>query len=324
MIFRIFILLNIVWSISVRAQFPPPAGQEGSTAIHADSSVIVNWANSCIVERGPVNIMSDPNPASYGSNEDATGMADNLVVSLGDGGSAVLSFEHPIKNGEGFDFVVFENALSDSFLELAFVEVSSNQSDYYRFPSSSLTSAEVQVEGFDTLDARKINNLAGKYRLLYGTPFDLEEMMDISGLDINNIKSLRIIDVIGCIQDEYANYDSEENIINDPWPTPFASCGFDLDAVGVIHQNINSIEPISDEELITVYPNPFSHQLIINTQVEILQINLFGTDGQMVYHFVPKYMSARHQLKLGFLKSGLYYIHLRTTKRDFTTKIIKK
>ena len=42
-------------------------------------------------------------------------------------------------NGNSWDFCVFENAFNDSFLELGFVEVSSNGNDFYRFPSTSFT-----------------------------------------------------------------------------------------------------------------------------------------------------------------------------------------
>jgi hypothetical protein len=37
-------------------------------------------------------------------------------------------------------------------------------------------------------------------------------------------------------ENNYASCDSQGHQINDPWPTPFPTGGFDLDAVGVIHQ----------------------------------------------------------------------------------------
>jgi hypothetical protein len=106
---------------------------------------------------------------------------------------------------------------------------------FVRFPSVSLTPTDEQVDGFGSLDPTNIHNLAGKYRQGYGTPFDLEDLADSTGIDINNIRFVKIIDVVGCIQPEYASYDSEGNIVNDPWPTPFYSGGFDLDAVCVIN-----------------------------------------------------------------------------------------
>ena len=51
----------------------------------------------------------------------AIGAPGNGVVSLGDGGYALLTFEKPIKNGID-DFAIFENSFSDTFLELGLVD----------------------------------------------------------------------------------------------------------------------------------------------------------------------------------------------------------
>ncbi len=279
----------VVWvilflSISLKAQFAPPAGLEGTTAIKADSSVFVAWASHCVVERGFVNINETSlGYASFGTDSLAAGNSDNAVVSLGDGGNAILTFKTPIVNGSGADFAVFENSFLDDFLELAFVEVSSNGFHFIRFESTSNTQTDDQVETFDLLDATKINNLAGKYRGGYGTPFDLEELKDAPELDVNNIRAIRIIDVVGNIY-EHATYDSYENPINDPWPTPFESSGFDLDAVGVIHDKEHTaIEKYTKIEY-SIGPNPFSDFLKINNLEEGTEINIFGLNSKQLFN----------------------------------------
>ncbi len=239
-IFMILILLGFMSSFAIAGPYAPAAGQAGSTAIYKDDSAFVAWASGCDVVRGLMDI-SDPSKgyASYGSADKALGKAvgDSYdVVSLGDGGYATLTFNAPIYDGPGWDFAVFENGFSDTYLELAFVEVSSDGVNFFRFDSVSLTQTNTQVGGFASLDTTNIHNLAGKYRQGYGTPFDLSELDGIAGLDINNVTHIRIVDVVGCIQDAYCTYDSLGHKINDPWPTPFSSGGFDLDAVGVIHQ----------------------------------------------------------------------------------------
>ena len=120
----------------------------------------------------------------------------------------------------------------------------------------SLTQTEEQIAGFGEIDATKINNLAGKYRAPYGTPFDLDDLEDNPLLDKNNVKFVKIIDVVGSIDPQFATYDSQGNIVNDPFPTPFHSSGFDLDAVGVINNSLNT--NISDDRIsyINIYPNP--------------------------------------------------------------------
>ncbi|MCI5081196.1 MAG: T9SS type A sorting domain-containing protein [Saprospiraceae bacterium] len=245
------------------AQYPPAAGLPGSTAMAADSNAFINWATHCVVERGPQQIdQLDLGSAEAGMPEMATQMADGTIVSLGDGGTATLTFQFPIQNGEGPDFAVFENGFPTGdayFLELAFVEVSSDGVHFVRFPAISLTGNEEQVGSFESLQPEKLHHLAGKYTLGYGVPFDLDELADEPNLDVNAVTHVRIIDVVGSIDPAYAKYDAQDNIINDPWPTPFPSSGFDLDAIGVIHQNTAvSATSIIEEFSYEVYPNPVS------------------------------------------------------------------
>ncbi len=270
---RLFLTIFIFSSLLLKAQFAPPAGQEGSTAIPYDSDVFVEWANGCVVERGWVDIADTTlGKTSYGEAADGEGQADNIVVSLGDGGTAILTFNHPVVNGEGWDFAVFENAFDDQFLELAFVEVSSDGENFFRFPSVSLTPDDEQVPTFGTVDATKINNLAGKYRVLYGTPFDLEELINQEGLDVNNIIAIKVVDVIGSVDDNFATYDSQGHKVNDPWPTAFNTGGFDLDAVGVINNTSNSGITGKDENKIKVYPNPADKMIYLQDDVSSVEV----------------------------------------------------
>jgi len=94
----ILLSLLLAFSLYALAQYPPPAGQEGTTAIHADSSVFVDWAYTCEVNRGYMDIsIPDSGFVSAGESSFATGKADNSIVSLGDGGSAILTFDKPIQ-----------------------------------------------------------------------------------------------------------------------------------------------------------------------------------------------------------------------------------
>jgi hypothetical protein len=178
--------------------------------------------------------------ASFGTADDALGAPTGSgVVSLGDGGSITVTFANPITNGVGNDFAVFENGFLSAgqvYAELGFVEVSSNGTDFFRFASTSLTQTTTQTGGFGTTDPTNIHNLAGQFVAMEGTPFDLGELAGASPLlDINAVTAVRIVDCVGSLNDLFATHDSLGNKINDPWTTPFASSGFDLDAVGVIH-----------------------------------------------------------------------------------------
>ncbi len=281
---NIFVLLSIASSTAAQGPFAPPAGQSGTTAIHKDSPMFVGWATACELNRGYKDISKpESGYAETGECINVIGKAgERGVLSLGDGGSVILTFNPPIKDKPGYDFAVFENAFDDEFLELAFVEVSSDGENFVRFPSLSLTDTIDQIGTFGTLDATNIHNLAGKYKTFYGTPFDLNELKDKSILDISNVTHVKIIDVVGSLLDEYATYDSEGNKINDPWPTPFASGGFDLDAVGVINSNTQ----INKHLDLSVQPNPAS----ANSKIRIfaphiceVTISIFNLNGNLLW-----------------------------------------
>lgn len=206
--------------------YAPAAGQPGSTAIHKDDAAFVGWATGYADYSPGTNV-----DATWMTPEKALGKAvgDSYdVVVLGRGGSITLTFDTPIANGEGYDFAVFENSFSSTFLELGWVEVSSNGTDFYRFGGVSLT--QNPVAGFGTVDPTNITGFAGKYQQGWGTPFDLEFMDGIEGLNIMAINYIRIVDIIG----DGSEFDALGNPIYDPYPT-FQSAGFDLDAIGVIN-----------------------------------------------------------------------------------------
>ncbi len=317
-----YILMLLSWN-SIYGQFAPPVGQPGSTAIHKDSSIIVGWAKTCQIQRGYIDIKNPTQgSASVGQESFALGIADNSVVSLGDSGVAILTFDYPIFNGAGPDFAVFENSFNGTFLELAFVEVSSDGTHYVRFPAISLTDTATQVGTFGSLDATKIHNLAGKYAVYYGTPFDLEDLKDSTQIDLQNITHIKIIDVIGCMDPNYRTYDSQGHPVNDPYPTPFASAGFDLDAIGVIHWNTSTSKEKNTPPL-QIYPtfwdnsvprklHVISHEIPLNLQILTLQ-------GNVVIELKPH--NNHSIIDLTPLSSGIFFVNVRLAEGYYSQKI---
>jgi hypothetical protein len=291
--------------------------------MYKDSSAFEGWASNCIVTRGYQDIaIISGGYATVGVDSNGTRKASvNPVVSLGDGGSAILTFTSPIKNGAGYDFAVFENSFSDVFLELAFVEVSSDGINYFRFPCTSNTQILTQIGPFDnTGDATKLNNLAGKYRANYGTPFDLQELQSIVGLNINNITHVKIIDVVGNINAPYATFDKNSIPINDPYPTAFGSGGFDLDAVGVINQlpvGLNELELLKAS--VHLYPNPTNRFInIVSNNYDIKSLVLTDVNGRMILEAVE------NNINLTELQNGFYFLKISTIEGlSITKKIIK-
>ncbi len=301
----------------------------GTNAIHKDSTVIVGWASSIEVVRGYIKITDTTytytesgytsNIAWSGSPENALGAANGSFVSFGDGGYAVVQFENPIGNGPGPDFAVFENAMFSPpnqsercFVELAFVEVSSDGENYERFPAVSQMQYHTQITSFQSVEWSMYHNFAGIYPVFYGVPFDLD---DIPGeiVDKNNITHVRIVDAIGCIQPDFATYDSQGNIVNCAWPTPFHTGGFDLDAVAVLNYSTD-IQILHSPE-ISIFPNPAS-DFIRHTGMGILEFKFYDTKGLNVKTIITD----SNVLDISDLSNSVYY--LKIIGDDFT--LVKK
>jgi hypothetical protein len=201
--------------------YAPAAGQAGSTAIYKDDDALVAWATGWSDYQAGTGC-----DATWQTSDKALGKAVGNsydIVCLGNGGQITLTFDSAISDGEDYDFAVFENAISDTFLELAWVEVSSDGTTFYRLPNDSRTASP--VAGFGSLDPTNIDGLAGKYRQGWGTPFDLADV------GLSEISYVRIIDIVG----DGSALDTGGDVIYDPYPNT-GSAGFDLEAVGVIHQ----------------------------------------------------------------------------------------
>lgn len=229
MVLLAYLILLLIPCQALAGPYPPEAGHPDSTAVWKEDPSLVAWA------AGWDDYTPGPEVSStFQTPDKALGPAagDTFdVVSLGRGGTITLRFTNPIRNGEGWDFAVFENAFRDDFLELAYVEVSSDGVHFIRFDSASMTPEAVGAYGL--LDPTDIDGLAGKYRQGYGTPFDLERLAgneDVAAgrVDLARITRVRVVDVVG----DGSCLDSTGRVIYDPYPTT-GSAGFDLDAVGI-------------------------------------------------------------------------------------------
>ncbi len=218
---------------------------DSSDGIASTNPAILCWASGVAAYVPGLNVT---NPFMHASNAlGAAELGDRFngstnVVSLGDSGTITLTFPLPITDGPGPDFAVFENSFTEDFLELAFVEVSSDGTNFIRFANHSLEPDPIDTYGaMNTSDPTSYGGFAGKHLQGNGTPFDLRELAGTPGLDTLRVTHVRLADVFG----DGSVTDSYSNPIYDPTPT-WGSGGFDLDAVGVLHPLIEiSTDPAS-------------------------------------------------------------------------------
>lgn len=275
--------------------FAPAAGMPGSSAIHKDSSLIDSWAQfGWLEQRGWLDIADKSlGYASHGDTAHALAYADGQVLSLGDSGRFVYYLPQGIWDQSGAEFAIFENSFSDVFLELAFVEVSKDGQHYQRFPALCLLDSSSQTGAFGPSEPTQIHNLAGKYRADFGVPFDLA---DIAGVD--TVYYIRIIDVIGSIDPQWASRDAQGRMINDPYPTAFASGGFDLDALAILSPNSLSADA-AQRMVHRAYPNPASQYVRVP---QAKSLKLYHSSGRLLLE------SLGSKLDLAQLPQGYYLL----------------
>ena len=308
-----FLIFLLLLSGFLRAQpFASAAGTMGTTAIAKDSALIDFWATECMVQRGYLDIAQKSlGLASHGDSSAATAYADGQVVSLGDSGVATYILSSPRANVAGADFAIFENSFSDSYLELAFVEVSSDGQRFVRFPAISLSPSLVQTGSFGSSDPRNLYNLAGKYRADFGVPFDLNELKDSTAVNIQAITHIRIVDVVGAIDSAYASFDKDGRIINDPYPTAFASGGFDLDALAFLKANTigQKSYTISQGQ---AFPQPAHDYIRVENAASLKILSLGGRS-----------ICASKGAQINFsLAAGLYLLEIELEGKLYREKIL--
>ena len=196
-------------TLSLAGIYSGPANDPANAydaAISKNDAAIVSWANSVInYSPAPGVSTSYQNPTTgYGCLGDlsATQIAEGVSV-----GSIVVGFEHGITNGDGADFAVFENGfafgVNSLFMELAYVQVSSDGLNFIQFDAISTNTAPTTGSGsFSGWDTTNVYNLAGKHQSGWGTPFDLDELVNntlvLNGtVDLGNINYVKLIDIPG-------------------------------------------------------------------------------------------------------------------------------
>jgi hypothetical protein len=301
-----FILLV---NLSLRAQYAPKVGEKGTTAIYKDSSIIVAWAT------GYKDIVyGEDVDEQWKTPEKALGKAEGTsgdIVCLGRRGEITFTFDRPIVNKKGPDFVTFENALSDTFLELGWVEVSKDGTNFIRFPNRSLT--EEPVNAFGDVDPTKINGYCSKYKQAYGTPFDLDSV------DLDTVRYVKLIDIAG----DGNSYDSDGRVIYDPYKTT-GSAGLDVDAIGIIHAGElkENIDKISHPNL-KIFPNPANNYFIVeNSKLQILNLEILNLTGKVIEQYSLRELISK--IKTENLRNGIYFVRLNSNNGIVVKKLIIK
>lgn len=118
-----------------------------------------------------------------------------------------------------------------------------------------------------------------------------------------------------------ASYKSYGNKINDPYSTPFASSGLDLDAVGVINQASGlGIRDTTKVAEFTMYTNPASDVVYFSTdkETEIVIYDIFGKVAK------NKIKGNQQEINVSDLKRGTYRVEITIDNIKETKRLLIK
>ena len=148
-------------------------------------------------------------------------------------------------------------------------------------------------------------------------------MADIANdalLNKQSITHVKVIDVVGSIQNQYCSRDANNHKINDPWPTGWGNGGFDLDAVGVIHQQAVGINELELRN-ISIYPNPATDMLYVNLPSTNYSVEVINLMGEVVLKSENK--SNTTFIEINNLKSGVYFLTISSEGQQKQMKFVK-
>ena len=269
-------------TITINLTVIPIDSVHKNDAIPADDQRIVSWVSGIELYRD----------SAYGNYYDAIGQVINTkYVCLGDTGSAMATFNRPIADGDGYDFAVFSHGVK---IKTAFVEVSSNGKNYFRFPSHS---SAVTNNSNDAYVSDNYSGLAGVYPTGYGTAFDLNDLPDHPALNKYNVRFVRIITVKTA-----TDKDNAGNVIYDD------NSGFNLAGIGIINAGV--MYNVADMENLLTDSN--SYEIVSPAVQGVIQ------DGNGEYY--KNYESGGLYFKGQTMYSGAYAMGFGASNvTDYTT-----
>lgn len=94
-------------------------------------------------------------------------------------------------------------------------------------------------------------------------------------------------------------------------------CWQDACDVGLAVNNFTKSSPID------VFPNPIENEINVNSNEQIINIEIFSTAGEKVYSRNYLYENST-KLSLSFLPNGCYIMHTTTKENNYINKIIKQ
>lgn len=247
----------------------------------------------------PMNIFGPP---SSSASRVVPASSPYDVCSIGIGGEIILGLKNGrILNGDGVDFIIFENAFERQidgvvFAEPAIVSVSQNGIDFIEFPFNSWT----------------LDGLAGKTPTNgLENPFDISvsggDGFDLEVLGLDFITHIKLKDTSRIVsQDEKHPFYQPEFIVS----------GFDLDAIAIVHHKTET--SITESKVLEFEVSEFSDRIIVSSH-STFNLSIFDAQGKKVLSIAS---SGIKEIDRTILPNGFLIFVLENGKSKSIHKLI--
>ncbi|MBX3044008.1 MAG: T9SS type A sorting domain-containing protein [Candidatus Kapabacteria bacterium] len=227
------------------------------------------------------------------------------IEAIGTGGEIIVGFKGKVlRNGQGADFIIFENAFINQvtggiFAEPGLVSVSQDGIRFIEFPFDSQT-----LEGLAGLSPTRGDKDPFNPEISGGDAFDLEV------LKLDYIKYIKIKDTTNIIKSlpQGHKYKNPDFLLN----------GFDLDAVVGLY--------LEDEQAVSVNEKTQKFKIITNSNfTEIIypgiinNICIFNILGERIDVLIRN----RQFIDISNLSCGVYFIEISTDNETLFDKFVK-
>ena len=92
-----------------------------------------------------------------------------------------------------------------------------------------------------------------------------------------------------------------------------------MDGIGVINQQTLGIDD-EDYSALSIYPNPASNELHINT-IKKIDVTIYNMLGKLV---ISKSVDANHTIQISALKPGIYLVKIASNGKTSQHRLIKE
>jgi len=226
-----------------------------------------------------------------------------------------------IEDFESGDFTMFEwhmggnagwNIVDDEFFNGQYSARSGSIGDY---ATSELYITLDVVSDDEVSFARKVSSEANyDFLRFYIDGFLIDEW---SGEETWEIMT---IDISSGSHTLLWSYEKDANTVSG------SDCAWVDDVVFPASTTVISVEEIANNSDFNIFPNPGSglYTIIINTNSEINEINIYNTLGSLVTKLSPNFVSNKTTVNLSNLVPGIYFVEVNTASGKMIKKIVQK